>query len=1088
LIFLAPKQATFQLERQLLTDDSLNGCTRLHIFSFERLASFIFEKLTAAPLNCLSEEGRVMILRALLLQFGNRLKIFRQSARRPGCAQPLSQLLNELQQNQFSPVKLRALGQRKNLRSELRDKLNDLALLYENYLRWLDEHNLQDANSWLDAATDVLRKTIPAQDSKIKIQNLYLDGFAEMTPQELDLLTAIIPFCEDATLAFCLDESVAHGTKNSWLSGWNIVGEIFQQCRQRIENLPGIKIEIEILQPGSTANRFANNADLDWLAKNWLQPAQGAEFKSQNSVQVVVCANPEAESVFAAREILKFIRSGNRFRDCAVLVRDLKDYHKPLTRVFRRYEIPFFLDRREAIAHHPLAELTRSALRIVAFDWRHEDWFAALKSGFSSLVETEIDQLENAALEFGWRGKKWRESLPDEKFERLRAKIAPPFENLFWQLAKLKFQPNGKQLADTLLELWEQLKVEQRLQSWVDGISAGSPIRRFTDSRNVHATVLEQMNLWLENLRLGFPNEALFVRDWLPILESGLANLTVGVIPPVLDEVLVGAIDRARNPDLKFALVLGVNEGVFPAKPAFPVILTETDRDELQMPLGPDLREQLSRERFYGYIACTRAREKLTVTFSRRDTAGKTLNPSPFIGHLQQIFPTLKIEEFQNKIDWPAVQKAVEIAPLISGIRNFEFRTQSETELFNSSALKSFRENLLQRREPDSRESLSSTIAEKLYGLVLHSSVSRLEEFAQCPFKFFMRSGLRAGERKIFELDARERGNFQHDVLKTFHEQLRAEGKHWRDLTPVEARERVGQIAAERMKTFRDGLLRDSAETLFAARMMAASLQDFVETIVAWMRSQYEFDPVAVELDFGGENSRASAWEINLSSTRKLVLHGRIDRVDLWREPNDNSALAVVMDYKSGGKKLDSLLVENGVQLQLLAYLDALRHWKNPREIFDVEKLTPVGAFYINLRGEFESGDSRDEILGGTEARKLAYRHNGRFDAHWIKKIDRRENVSKGDQFNFRLNKDGSLPANSSEALQSNEFAGLLDRVEMQLRSLGGKIFSGEAKVDPYRKGQETPCEFCDYRAACRIDEWTHEWRMLRREKTHATA
>ena len=78
-----------------------------------------------------------------------------------------------------------------------------------------------------------------------------------------------------------------------------------------------------------------------------------------------------------------------------MLVRNLDDYHKPLARVFRRYEIPFFLDRRESVAHHPLAELTRSALRTVAFDWQHDDWFAALKAGFSPVDETEIDRLEN---------------------------------------------------------------------------------------------------------------------------------------------------------------------------------------------------------------------------------------------------------------------------------------------------------------------------------------------------------------------------------------------------------------------------------------------------------------------------------------------------------------------------------------------------------------------------------------------------------------------------------------------------------------------------------------------------------------------
>jgi len=45
----------------------------------------------------------------------------------------------------------------------------------------------------------------------------------------------------------------------------------------------------------------------------------------------------------------------------------------------------------------------------------------------------------------------------------------------------------------------------------------------------------------------------------------------------------------------------------------------------------------------------------------------------------------------------------------------------------------------------------------------------------------------------------------------------------------------------------------------------------------------------------------------------------------------------------------------NGIQLQLLAYLGALRQWKNPREFFGVDKIIPAGAFYVNLRGEFKA-------------------------------------------------------------------------------------------------------------------------------------
>ena len=110
-----------------------------------------------------------MILRALLMRHESELKLFSKSARRPGFAQQLSQLLGELQQHQFTPVKLRALAENKNLRPELRHKLHDLALLHESYANWLAENELQDANRLLDFATDALQSEI--QSSKFEISN-----------------------------------------------------------------------------------------------------------------------------------------------------------------------------------------------------------------------------------------------------------------------------------------------------------------------------------------------------------------------------------------------------------------------------------------------------------------------------------------------------------------------------------------------------------------------------------------------------------------------------------------------------------------------------------------------------------------------------------------------------------------------------------------------------------------------------------------------------------------------------------------------------------------------------------------------------
>jgi ATP-dependent helicase/nuclease subunit B len=185
------------------------------------------------------------------------------------------------------------------------------------------------------------------------------------------------------------------------------------------------------------------------------------------------------------------------------------------------------------------------------------------------------------------------------------------------------------------------------------------------------------------------------------------------------------------------------------------------------------------------------------------------------------------------------------------------------------------------------------------------------------------------------------------------------------------------------------------------------------------------------------------------------------------------------VDYKSSSKKLEPVLMANGLQLQLPAYLSVLRHWPDTAATFGVARLKPAGVFYVSLHGKYKSAANRVEALEQTEeARLLAYRHNGRFDAGALRNLDSRH-VSEGTQFNYKLKNDGDLYKQSKEALQPDEFRALLEQVESSLKAMGERIFAGEAQVSPYRKGSTTACEHCDYGAICRIDAWTHTFRKL---------
>lgn len=1161
LLMLAPKQATFQLERRLLSDPELAGYTRLQILSFERLAWFLLDELAPAPPALLSAEGRVMVLRSLLQRRRDELKVFRASARLPGLARQLSEVFREVQHHQLGSGCFDQWAQRSDLPAALKDKLHDVALLLGAYREWLETHQLQDADRLLELAAEELKSPTALRAGRVHLAGLWLDGFAELTPLELDLLATLVPCCERATLAFCLDAQPKE--EPSWLSVWSVVSEAVRNCHRRLAALPEAEIRVEVLARDSAHSRFAGNPVLARLEAHWSSSAPGG-FRAADaggcatalapSLRLVACHNPEAEAAFAAREILRFVRSGHgRFRDCGVIVRALDPYHEPLRRVFTRYGIPFFLDRREPVAHHPLAELTRSALRAVALGWQHEDWFGALKTGLVPGREWDFDELENAALARGWQGAVWHQpiALPEEpalseRLERVRQQVVPAFRSLAEALATPPGRPDGPRLAEALRALWESLKVRQQLEEWSAPEIAP---RAASVAPSVHLSVWDQMQAWLDNVALAFASEPLPLREWLPIVEAGLADLTVGVIPPALDQVVLSAIDRSRNPDLKLVFLLGLNEGVFPAPPPPPQVLTEADRAELTargVCLGRTRQRLLGWERYYAYIALTRASERLVVTYAQQDASGDRRNPSILVAQLQRLFPGLAPESFGMSEplppqQWNEIESSAELIEALAAAHAWsmdrrrrealpsnvvseanlglshpqqpcqtqtvqtnrtssqgdagaggdardpldEVRTQFEALPEIAAALTKLRQFGSLPRPNDLR--LSTAAVAALYGRELKTSLSALENFAACPFKFFAAHGMLAEERRRFEADPRQTGRFQHEVLSRFHRELEAEGRRWRDEAPEAARARIERIGNAVEADFGAGVFNATAQGKCLARWLVGQLQDFIEVVVGWAR-QNDFDPRAVELAFGLKEAPLPPWRIELGDGRALLVRGKIDRVDVCPGDTADEALVVVVDYKSRERSLDPVLLHHGLELQLLGYLDALRHLTAPQPLFGAARLVPVGAFYVPLRARAAGGGSRTEILErAVDDPPGAYQHTGRFDRQFLARLDTR-GKPRGDQFKFAFNQDGSPSRRNKEALASPVFRAVLDHVEAQLRAHAEAIFAGAAAAHPYRKGSERACSYCEFQAVCRFDPWEDEFRVLTQPATGTAA
>ena len=368
----------------------------------------------------ISEQGRAMALRAALSRRRGELQIFRSSAGLTKFAGVVSRELREWQRREYTAPALARLSERTELAEPLRRKLHDLALLLADYNQWLADRQLQDTDSLLEAATSALSRAENAAPGEPLAEKLWMDGFAEMTPREISLLAAVSRRCGEVTLAFCTDPAASAAAAR--LSIWSGVERTRRDCWTKLGEIPGARLTEEILQ--AAQGRFAANPTLRHLERHWPAPA---EFNAdpRPALRAAVCPTPAVEAAFAAREILRFVRDrGGRYREAAVLVRRMEGYGEILRRVFTRYEIPFFLDRREPAASHPLAELTRNAIRTVAFDWRRERLVRlALKTGWVAQHDGDVDWRENAALERGWTGDAW---LPPVRGKRRRSRRASP--------------------------------------------------------------------------------------------------------------------------------------------------------------------------------------------------------------------------------------------------------------------------------------------------------------------------------------------------------------------------------------------------------------------------------------------------------------------------------------------------------------------------------------------------------------------------------------------------------------------------------------------------------------------------------------
>ncbi len=1070
-LVIVPEQFTLQTQKDIVTMHPEHGVMNVDILSFLRFAYRIFDEVGGNSFPILEDTGKSMVLRKVVSEQRKNLILFGKNVKKPGFVSELKSLLSEFYQYNIQAedfIKMQEISDKKPV---LKAKLKDLLTIYEGFRNFMKERYItaEEVLSVLDAVID--------QSEWLRGSVICLDGFTGFTPLQYRLLAKMMKYAKKVMITVTIDprEKAKDNNQEHQLFGLSV--KTIHKL-MKIAEEAGVQVEEpiygEIKSGYGVPYRFINSPALASLEHNLFRYPYKVYDGIQEDITIHATRDANSEIDFVAREISRLVREeGYRYCDIAVVSGDIEEYGRIVKRSFNISKIPCFIDYKKDILNNPFVELLRAAIVIVSEDFSYEGVFRFIKTGLTGFEKEDIDLLENYVLATGIRGvKRWkeeftrgyrtRETIDMTRINKIREKFVEDILPLY-EVLKDK-EKTLRDFTTALYELGVRLNIEQKLEAYRQRfLESGLPLiaKEFEQVYRIIMELYDQMVLLLGE-------EHCTLKEFGEILDTGLVEVKVGLIPPGVDEVVIGDTERTRLKDIRVLFFLGVNEGIVPKVIGSGGILSDIERELLisnNIELAPTKRQQAYQEQFYIYLNMTKPKDRLYISYHKLNNEGKSVNPSFLIGKLKQLFPNIKmIDEDENNEDVEHILRDNGLNYLAEGLRGYHQKVPSDLwkELYlyyNSEEDKNY---ILTKMVNgafyiNKENGISKEAARLLYGSDLKGSVTRLERYASCAFAHFMSYGLSLEERQEYKLAIPDIGNIFHNAIDHFSKRLDSGEYNWHTI-PDEVREDWAiQSVVYAVEEYENSFLRSSKRNEYLIKRMERIT---VRTLWALCNQikQGAFEPVGYEMAFRHIPDQA------------LSLQGRIDRLDLYEE--EDKVYVRVIDYKSGNTSFDIGSVYYGLQQQLSVYLSAAMGYLKER--FQEKKIIPSGIFYYHIDDPIvaKSDQSEEEIFKSLRMNGLV-NEDKKVLALMDKKLAGQEgsltSSVKSDIIPVETNKEGQL-SKRSVAANENQIKAMINYVNRKLVEDGNQILGGDTRLNPYRSADRTACDYCEFYSACGFD------------------
>ena len=1044
-ILLVPEQFTLQAERELLNRLQLRGFFTIDVLSPSRLSQRVLAAVGEDERMPLSTAGRRMAVGIALERCEKKLQYYRSSAHRRGFTEKISSLIADMKRGGLNPQALRDYAT--SLPEAMRRmKLLDLATIYETY-----ENTLSGRFGDSEDQLRYLAARLPESGLMIG-QHLFVYGFDALSQQLIELLSAAAGLCDSVTVSLlCQPESAPDG--ELYLPVRQSVDRFGAALRERGLALEKVWLPIAPL-PHAPAIRHLDEALFAYPTRKF-EGEQSNVFLSQH-------LSPYEEATLVSRHILRLCAQGMNIERIAVLYPEQNGYAFAVSAALTQSNLPFYTDEKMPASSHALARFLLSALRAMASDYNREDVVAVMKSGYAGLSFDEACLLENYAREFGINRKKWLTPFTygDEervaRCETLRLRLIAPLAKA---RAAIVAARDATASLTAVMELLRDVDAYGTLQQEEKALLDAQMLMRAGQNSQVWQTLLElveQLCAIADGARLPLAHLA-------ERFEIGFSAITLAALPPASHMLHVGTLGHSLSTEMDAVFLLGMNDSVLTR--SADSLLTEDERLHTQDATGTFLGMSDSSRTLFARMDVKRAMtlptHYLFISYAKTDPSGKALRPLDLLATLQtQLFDGLPESPVPaDSLPLSAPQALDALSGLLRGYADGaeeqlppQWRDRL-AKLLASPATAAETSRLLQAADyrvqsvpltPDAARALFNDRT---------LSVSRLEEFAVCPFRHFVDYGLRPTPLKEWGVKPVDLGVFFHESLQNFAD-VASRYPGYPNVTPTEVDALAQDAIAPLIQPLLHGPLGENPRSLAsferARRIVHRACATVTQHLAAGNFSLYQ-----AEARFGYADAQSlPPVTLSLQDGTEVTLHGKIDRIDRY-DANGNAYLRVI-DYKSSRNNIEAAQTWWGLQLQLMLYLDAA--------VGSVRGATPAGAFYFHVTDPLAAIDTDNEVEAEADiVKQLQMRGVVLADDDVLNAMD--QGILPPAIAGART-KGGSI-RKDARALDLPQMQALLQHSRQQAAVLAEALYSGDTSIRPVQAGTTDSCQYCDYPNVC---------------------